>query len=344
MIIGKESDFLYINAANSPYEIRDLPKNRSDMINGNYYIVGDLIYEYIGEVKDLSIEEIPQGCIGKFYEKYFIHSIPESSELYDDRKITSIVRKEEYDKLMSNIESLVQSYITNFKSGNNVAKDIEEKMRASGETYVPVIKDTDDVLTRMMKLMIIDKKIVLSNYKNNGKKDYSVDNLRSALNGTTVNMTISKFLDWCNLLGLEWKFEIFDDPDIPVLKAPLGKRLTISSDQDLWVDVGEHEPGIFKVPLSEKDDPLKKLIKVAVYMKRMVLTEYKDRGSTPHLLNNMRSALKRSSKMMITYFVFWCEILELTYNFEIYDPETGIRHIGNRYYKMKDYVEKTEDE
>ena len=47
---------------------------------------------------------------------------------------------------------------------------------------------------------------------------------------------------------------------------------------------------------------------------------------------------------MITYFVLWCEILELTYNFEIYDPETGIRHIGNRYYKMKDYVETNDEE
>lgn len=344
MIIGDESKLIYRDGSNAVFDIHSLPKDKKSMVEGEFYIIDNLIYEYIGKVNDTTEDDIPVGCFGIYIDRLLINTIPEDDEMYNDRCINMIIDRTDYEEERSSMDKLIETYVSRFKDGSNIVKELESKLKNSGDVYIPVIKDTDDVLTRMMKLMIIDKEVILSNYKNNseGTKDYSIDNLRSALNGTTVNMTITKFLSWCSLLGLKWKFEIFDDPDIDNIQNPLGTRLTISDEKDLWVDVGEKENGIFKVPLSENDDPLKKLIKIAVYMKRMVLTDYKDKGSTPHLLNNMRSALKRSSKMMITYFVFWCEILDITYNFELYDPVTGITHCGNKHYKARDYIESEE--
>lgn len=339
MIIGDTNKYYYINSANAVYDIDNLPDDYSKLVIGKYYIIGDMVYIYSGEVDKPS--DLVPGSIGTHYDKFYVNTLSEEDDIYEERTMSSIVPKEEYETMMHNASAIVNRYILKFKQGVNLAKGLESKMKNTGEVYVPVIKDTDDVLTRMMKLMIIDKKVILSQYKDKTEKDYNVDNLRSALNGTTLNMTISKFLDWCKLLGLEWKFEIFDDPLlIEPHPYPLGERVTIAHNQDLHVEMGPSEPGIFRVEINKNDDPLKKLVKYAVWKKRMILSEYKDKGSTPHLLNNMRSALKRNSKMMINYFCFWCEILGITYNFELYDPATGITHCGNRFYKATDYVDK----
>lgn len=339
MIIGDSTKYYFVNGANVPYDIDNIPRDYNDMVAGRYYILGDMIYYYAGDVTHSS--ELEPGSIGRFNDhRFLINRLSEEDDIFEERKIESIIPKDEYEEATKNVNHIINSYMTNFKNGHNLAKGLEDKMKNTGETYVPTIKDTDDVLTRMMKLMIIDLKVVLNNYRDKTDKEYSIDNLRSALNGTTLNMTITKFLSWCNILGLEWKFEIFDDPDLDVPHPyPLGEKIYISHDHDLDIDFGPSQPGIFCVPLNKDDDPLKKLVKVAVWKKHMVLSEYKDKGSTPHLLNNMRSALKRKSKMMITYFIFWAEILGFTYNFELYDPKTGTRHCGNKYYKATDYVE-----
>lgn len=345
MIIGNNDEYVYINSANAPHDIHDIPNDPNDMKVGEYYIIGNMVYLFEGELSELNETTLPEGSMGMFHSRFYVNTISKNSELYNDRSTSRISSRSDYERDMTDVDSILQRYISNYNSGNNLARNVENKLKNTGDVYVPQIKDTDDVLTRMMKLMIIDKGVILSNYKDkcNGQKDYNIDNLRSALNGTTVNMTVTKFLSWCKLLGLEWKFEICDDPDIENPRYPLIEPVSISWDQDLTFDVGPLEPGIFKVPVSEKDDPLKKLVKYAVWKKKMVLVEYRDKGSTPHLINNMRSALKRGSKMMITYFVFWCELLNITYNFTLYDPETGITHYGNKYYKAKDYVEE-EDE
>ena len=119
---------------------------------------------------------------------------------------------------------------------------------------------------------------------------------------------------------------------------PLTEPLVIGKDIPLSCEFGESDKRIFKVPLVEGEDPLKRLIKVALIKMNVDLNDYKDKGSTPHLINNMRSALKRSSKMMMPYFVYWCEILGVDYLLTITDPSDGKTIYADVNYRAEDYV------
>ena len=344
MFIGKKNDLILVTESNVTHEFNELGKFE-DLVLGEFYIFDDYLYEYIGEIGCLGEIELPEGCIGKYHGKYYISTVTKK-----DRNLQvstmQLVNKEEYEKSYSTIEGIIEGYLSDFDKGKNLAKNIEDKLKNTGEKYTPPIEPTDDVMTRLIKLMIRDMGVILNNYKENAKnedgtpkkKNYLIDNLRSGLNGTTVNTTITKYLVWCDVLGLEWKFEIFNDLENPRNHNVLDRTYYISNDHDEWVDVGAYEKGIFKVPLSTADDPLKKLIKIAVYLSHFRPSEHKEDCGSPHLLNNMMSALKRGSKMMITYFLYWCDILGITFQFSLRDPVSGVEHFGNKYYDALDYV------
>lgn len=315
MFIGEPEHYIFTNEKTGrTLPVYDVPNRFNDMVCDRYYVLGDYIYEYVGEV-DRMFNTQP-GQIFKRDGKFFINRL--TSDMTDLFHISNITHVEDDG---DSLDKIISEYMYNFSIGNNIAKNNQSKITTTGETYTPELKDGDDALTRIMKLMIIHKKLVLNNYRDSCDKKYSLDNIRSAINGATNNMTITRFLTWCNLLGLEWEFCLFDSGTD--LIHPLPVDLRISSSSPLTCDYGEDEKGIYKVPLSDKDDPLKRLIKVALIMKHVNLNEYKDKGSTPHLINNMRSALKRDSKMMIPYFMYWCEILGMTYLFRVIDPSDG---------------------
>ena len=70
----------------------------------------------------------------------------------------------------------------------------------------------------------------------------------------------------------------------------------------------------------------------------MCLIDYKDKGSTPHLLNNMRSSLKRNGRMMIAYFISWCEILGVDFHLRVINPEDGVMYEADGNYRADDDI------
>ena len=52
----------------------------------------------------------------------------------------------------------------------------------------------------------------------------------------------------------------------------------------------------------------------------------------------MRSALKRSSRMMFPYFVYWCEILGVNYTLRLINPEDDHVEEADVNYKSSDYI------
>lgn len=78
-----------------------------------------------------------------------------------------------------------------------------------GKLFVPRISDDDNFLSRLIKRAIVIKKVDLNDYKNRFKSEYELNNYRRALlqNG---NMSVDKFLKWCEVLDISFEITCFD--------------------------------------------------------------------------------------------------------------------------------------
>lgn len=91
-----------------------------------------------------------------------------------------------------------------------------------GKLFVPRINPDDNFLSRLIKEAIVAKKVDLNDYKNRFKSEYEVNNYRRALlqNG---NMSVDKFLKWCEVLDLSFNIVCYDS-DISI--QPMNKQIT----------------------------------------------------------------------------------------------------------------------
>jgi hypothetical protein len=157
-----------------------------------------------------------------------------------------------------------------------------------------------------------------------------LDNIKSALNGATKNMSIVKFLSWCETLELDWEI-IIDNYTVDV-PHPLSTKITLTNKEEMpWIEIPPETDNIFTVPLTEGEDPLKRGIKLVLGQKLINLKDYRKKSPTPHLLNNMKSALKSKQKMTVPYFLNWCEIIDLSYSIRVTNRKDGV------WYKITGY-------
>jgi len=71
--------------------------------------------------------------------------------------------------------------------------------------------------------------------------------------------------------------------------------------------------------IKEDDDFLKFLVKRIIIDKKINLRNYRDKFPNEYALNNMKSGLNRSTKMTVTNFKAWCEILGIKWSITIED-------------------------
>lgn len=76
---------------------------------------------------------------------------------------------------------------------------------------------------------------------------------------------------------------------------------------------------IFIPTINEEDDPLKKIVKQAIISKRIDINRLKHKMPAKYGLTNLKSALITKTKMSITNFIIWCELLGLDFSFAVYD-------------------------
>ena len=302
----------------------------------HFYVVAGIVYKF---TEKGSMNNLEPGSICKLGNKYFIEPhIPEQEEYYLEKFVVS---KKEYEKRISEttndtLENMVKEYATNYRKSNNLILSGNIKIAPSGEVYMPDLEPDDDPLERVTKLMLRHMKLVLNEFRGQFSKKHGLDNIKSALNGATKNMSIIKFISWCETLGLEW--EISFDNSSSNVPLPLTRPIVISSTKPFpWVDIPPEKKDCFTVPLSKDEDPLKRGIKLVLGEKRLDLKDYKHKSPTPHLINNMKSALKSRQKMTIPYCLNWCEIIDLTMSIKIINPKDGI------WYKLTGYDMTTND-
>lgn len=288
---------------------------------GDYYVIGNYLYLFMGPCDK---NDAPDGSI--YVDQGILRTKEHSGddEGMSKYNIDNIRSGSEYQSRVSwkhgTIDDIADRYTEmegNILDGYNILAN-------TGSVYIPELRDTDDPMERIIKLMIINMKLKLNEKRVSTEKEYAIDNLRSALNGATKNMSILKFLMWCSVLNLEWEFSLINAPDAP--RPMLDNPVTISSKKPLNVDIPEfvQDKRIFYVPLVEPEDPLKRLIKVAIWTLQINLKDYKDKGTSSHCINNLRSGLKGKQKMSIQGMMKWCEILDLMLVIKVTNPETGI--------------------
>ena len=323
MILLAESS-LFVDPYNSTvHSVHPIPKQYENMIPMEYYALGTHVYQYIGAVH--SKKAAKEGTIYKLGDTYYIVEY-EDEELSERFHEDNIVSKSRYEDTMHwkirNIDDIADQYLK--EHDTNLVEQNRNKLLNTGAVFVPELKSTDDPMERVIKLVVLNMKLKLNERRGAFDKEYGLDNLRSALNGATKNMSILKFLMWCELLELDWEFTLINSEEN--VSNPLVEPITVSNHKPL-VDIQipeEVKKGVFNVPITEGDDPLKRLIKVAIFKKVVYLKDYKQRGTTAHLINNMRSGLKGKQKMSIPCIMNWCEILDMILIIKVTNPVTGV--------------------
>ena len=75
----------------------------------------------------------------------------------------------------------------------------------------------------------------------------------------------------------------------------------------------------FVPTINDTDDPLKKIVKQSIISKGIDINRLKHKMPQKYGLTNMKSALIGTTKMSITNFIIWCELLCLEFEFSVID-------------------------
>ena len=298
------------------------------------YLVGDYFYTYL---LNPSINDITPGTIVCMGGKYMIE--PHTEEEQDYWHKSFIMSRKEYETRIDqggSLEEMMRTYVNNYRRSANIIKSGNIKITPIGDIYMPELDKDDDPLERIIKLMLRHLKPVLNEHRGKFSKKHGLDNIKSALNGATKNMSILKFLAWCESFELDWELTIDNlDSDVP---SPMAHMIILNNKEAYpWVEIPPETKDCFTVPLSKGEDPLKRAIKLALWLKLIDLKDYRKKSPTQHLINNMKSALKSKQKMTLPYFINWCEIIDLEFSFKVLNRADGI------WYKITGYDVTTND-
>lgn len=78
----------------------------------------------------------------------------------------------------------------------------------------------------------------------------------------------------------------------------------------------------FRPTINDDDDPLKKIIKMAINEKDIDISRLKHKLPEKYGLSNLKSALVQKTKMSILYFTMWCNLLSLDFTVMVEDNGT----------------------
>jgi len=79
---------------------------------------------------------------------------------------------------------------------------------------------------------------------------------------------------------------------------------------------------VYVPTIKEDDDFLKYIVKRIIIEKKINLKNYKGKFTNQYALNNMKSGLNKETKMTVTNFKIWCEILDVKWEIMISDNGT----------------------
>ena len=84
-------------------------------------------------------------------------------------------------------------------------KNIEDELeidKSDIDTFAPPIKEDDDPLKRLVKMVLAELQVNLKHFKNEFSKEYDLTNIKASVTKQAA-MTMKYFLRWAELLDLE---------------------------------------------------------------------------------------------------------------------------------------------
>lgn len=208
-----------------------------------YLTYGEKVFSIEGYVEENTDEYIPnKGYIDKEKEIVLIFSKNENKMKFgpnvpyfwiEDGKVQhSDLTEKMYDVFsVQNIKDLNLDVIEEVTDINDELYDEELIISINNSTSVfkPEIKDSDDFLKKLVKQVILDKGIDIKMLDSKLGKKNGLNNLKSALLGTT-KMSTTNFIIWAELLGIEWTIMISNNGTDKVY--PLKEDLLYMSSND----------------------------------------------------------------------------------------------------------------
>lgn len=165
--------------------------------HGFAYLKNGILYPYLGEFISKFTREPGVYHIGKKKDKIYHFIQP-----FFIRKNSGYSEK---DIRVTNTKNILD--IIEHEGLIDIDSDVI--LSEKGKLFVPRISSDDNFLSRVIKTAIVKKKIDLNDYKNRFKSEYELNNYRRALlqNG---NMSVDKFLKWCDVLDISFEMKYFD--------------------------------------------------------------------------------------------------------------------------------------
>lgn len=177
------------------------PFNYEEKLNIDVgYLKDGYVYIYRGDISKK--RKYKSGLFTNDNNEYMFFLDNDEKDLYafdkiKDDSIASIIRR------ANNINPRLQ---------HKIMKDINK----STDIYIPELDENDDFLKHLVKLMLIEKKISLKDYKDKFKKTHDITNIKASLDtktspdGKRGALTINNLLKWVDLLDMDILIEFKD--------------------------------------------------------------------------------------------------------------------------------------
>ena len=171
--------------------IEILDAQKDGLVKGFGYINADdnMVYIYAGKIKKNL--DVKPGCVYKD-KGGELKFIKHTEEIHDKFKLENVVRFSR-DDLLNGINN------------DEDFKSIDPRVLEQSDNYfAPIIKEEDDILKRIIKRALLEKKINPRDMREKFKNDYDVTNMKSALT-KSAPLSIKYFIKWVEVLDLSVK-------------------------------------------------------------------------------------------------------------------------------------------
>ena len=207
LILDKSSEYFILDDNGEYTKVNQLD-NTTDLKVGQFYAVDNTCYMYIGTVTNL--HNMPYGTIGRFNDMTILNRYKDSRS--EERfSINNVISDAELRANTVSVEDAVKSYSTHFKTGKTVDEAYVHAM-SGGDILMPDIHDDDDPFMIAVKTVIRSRgNVIISRYRDKFTEKHAIDNLRTTVLGATQNMSIDRFITWCDILSVNWEISLTDN-------------------------------------------------------------------------------------------------------------------------------------
>lgn len=191
-------------------------KEAGVFVDGKGYLgEDDHIWIYSGEGKPKRFNEYPYFWLNEEGKKEFSEPGESTLEEFSKSKLNEL----SVDVIIEKTDETKELY--NEKAINDMNK--------GASLFVPIDKESDDFLKKIIKTAIKEKGIDISRLKYKMDEKYILPNMKAALQNDT-KMSVAYFTIWCELLGLSFSVQVTDNGTDE--QDPLKEDLIYTSDAD----------------------------------------------------------------------------------------------------------------